>query len=84
MEFFEAPSFTRHLAKYLDEDQYRALQNTLASAPAMGDLIPGTGGFRKLRWADKRRGKGRRGGLRVIYFWFDGQSDLADDHFRQG
>ena len=40
------------------------------SGPGVGDLIPGTGGFRKIRWADKRRGKGRRGGLRVIYYHF--------------
>jgi hypothetical protein len=39
-------------------------------------VIPGTGGFRKLRWADARRGKGRRGGLRVIYYWFDGQNQI--------
>jgi hypothetical protein len=39
-------------------------------------VIPGTGGFRKLRWADARRGKGRRGGLRVNYYWFDGQNQI--------
>ena len=39
-------------------------------------MIPGTGGFRKLRWADIRRGKGRRGGLRVIYYWFHDQSQI--------
>jgi hypothetical protein len=38
--------------------------------------MPGTGGFRKVRWADVRRGKGRRGGLRVIYYWFDGQNQI--------
>lgn len=32
--------------------------------------MPGTGGFRKMRWADERRGKGRRGGLRIIYYYF--------------
>ena len=53
-----------------------ALQDTLASTPELGDVIPGTGGFRKLRWADARRGKGRRGGLRIIYFWFDGQNQI--------
>jgi mRNA-degrading endonuclease RelE of RelBE toxin-antitoxin system len=76
MEFFEAPAFTRHLSRYLDDEQYRALQNTLANAPELGDLMPGTGGFRKLRWADVRRGKGRRGGLRVIYYWFDGKNQI--------
>jgi hypothetical protein len=70
MEFIEAPAFTRHLADYLADDDYRALQRELARDPGKGDLMPGTGGFRKLRWADPRRGKGRRGGLRVIYYHF--------------
>lgn len=39
--------------------------------PEVGDAIPGTGGLRKLRFADERRGKGKRGGLRVIYYWWD-------------
>ena len=43
----------------------------LAESPLLGDVIPGTGGFRKVRWADARRGKGRRGGLRIIYFYFE-------------
>lgn len=70
MEFIEAPAFTRNLADYLDDEDYRALQKQLGLGPEVGDLIPGTGGFRKIRWADKRRGKGRRGGLRVIYYHF--------------
>jgi mRNA-degrading endonuclease RelE of RelBE toxin-antitoxin system len=70
MEFVEAPPFTRHLADYLNEESYRELQARLAANPEAGDLIPGTGGFRKLRWADARRGKGRRGGLRIIYYYF--------------
>ncbi len=76
MEFIEAPAFTRQLARYLDDEQYRRLQDTLANTPELGDVMPGTGGFRKLRWADVRRGKGRRGGLRVIYYWFDGQDQI--------
>ncbi len=70
MEFIEAPAFTRHLSEYLGDDEDRALQRQLGPGPGVGDLIPGTGGFRKIRWADKRRGKGRRGGLRVIYYHF--------------
>ena len=76
MEFIEAPAFTQHVARYLDDDQYRGLQEALSNTPEMGDVIPGTGGFRKLRWADVRRGKGRRGGLRVIYYWFEGQGQI--------
>lgn len=70
MEFVEASPFTRHLAEYMNEEGYRELQARLAANPEAGDLIPGTGGFRKVRWADPRRGKGRRGGLRVIYYYF--------------
>jgi mRNA-degrading endonuclease RelE of RelBE toxin-antitoxin system len=76
MEFIEAPAFTRQLSRYLDDDQYGRLQGTLATTPELGDVMPGTGGFRKLRWADTRRGKGRRGGLRVVYYWFDGQDQI--------
>jgi len=76
MEFFETPAFTRNLPRYLDDEQYRALQNALADMPDLGDVMSGTGGFRKARWADSRRGKGRRGGLRVIYYWFGSQNQI--------
>jgi hypothetical protein len=70
MEFIEAPAFTRYLSEYLSDDGYRRLQLLLTVDPERGDLMPGTGGFRKLRWADPKRGKGRRGGLRIIYYFF--------------
>jgi len=70
MEFFEAPAFTWHVSEYLDAEQYRELQNELAGNPELGDLMPGTGGFRKIRWTDPKRGKGRRGGLRIVYYYF--------------
>lgn len=38
--------------------------------PEAGDIIEGTGGLRKMRFADAKRGKGKRGGLRVIYYWW--------------
>jgi mRNA-degrading endonuclease RelE of RelBE toxin-antitoxin system len=66
--FFETPLFTRVLPEYLDDDAYRALQNALLQQPKQGRVVPGTGGFRKLRWRDRRRGKGKRSGLRVIYY----------------
>ena len=68
VEFIEAPTFTALVAEYLEDDEYRALQLFLAGDPEAGDVMPGTGGFRKVRWADRRRGKGKRGGLRVIYY----------------
>ena len=70
MEFVEAPAFSRHLSTYLNDEGYGELQARLAANPELGDLMPGTGGFRKMRWADARRGKGRRGGLRIIYYYF--------------
>jgi len=76
MEFLEAPAFTRYVSGYLTDDEYRELQNRLAAAPEHGDVIPGTGGFRKLRWTDPRRDKGRRGGLRVIYYYFPGEQQI--------
>jgi hypothetical protein len=76
MEFLEAPPFTRHLSRYLSDEGYRDLQTKMAANPDLGDVMPGTGGFRKLRWADARRGKGRRGGLRVIYYHFKSDSQI--------
>ena len=68
--FVELPAFERHRADYLDDNAYRALQNLLMKHPEAGDLMPDSGGLRKLRFADVRRGKGKRGGLRVIYYWW--------------
>ena len=69
--FVELPAFARHRAEYLDDEAFRALENLLMKHPEAGDPIPGTGGLRKMRFADKRRGKGKRGGLRIIYYWWD-------------
>ena len=73
--FLETTTFTATVGSYLEDDQYRLLQSELLANPNAGDVMPRTGGFRKLRWADERRGKGKRGGLRVIYYWLmgDGQ-----------
>ena len=57
--FIELPPFERHRASYLDDDAFRGLQNLLMLQPEAGDPIPGTGGLRKLRFADGRRGKGK-------------------------
>ncbi|PPK47528.1 hypothetical protein B0G57_101493 [Trinickia symbiotica] len=62
--FVELPPFRRVRENYLADDEYRALQVELMGNPEAGDVIKGTGGLRKLRFGDKRRGKGKRGGLR--------------------
>lgn len=52
------------------------MQESLARDPEVGDLIPGAGGIRKMRWKDQRRGKGKRGGLRVIYYCFISDEEI--------
>jgi hypothetical protein len=69
--FVELPAFSRHRSDYMNDEAFRALQTTLMRSPNAGDMIEGTGGLRKLRFADASRGKGKRGGLRIIYFWWE-------------
>ena len=69
--FVELPAFNRHRSNYMNDETFRALQTVLMRSPLAGDTIEGTGGLRKLRFADHNRGKGKRGGLRVIYFWWE-------------
>ncbi len=64
----ELPAFERYRADHLDEDLFRQLQDLLMKDPEAGDPIPGTGGLRKLRFRDASRGRGKRGGLRVVYY----------------
>jgi len=71
--FIELPAFGWHRDDYFDDESFNRLQIALMVNPAAGDLIEGTGGLRKLRFADSRRSKGKRGGLRVIfYYWTAG------------
>ena len=70
--FIELPPFERHRETFLDDDAFRRLQAMLVMHPEAGDVIPGAGGLRKLRYVDERRHKGKRGGLRVIYYYWLG------------
>lgn len=67
MRFIETPVFTEAARRHLDDEQYRALQVSLALRPEQGARIKAGGGVRKLRW--QAQGRGKRGGLRVIYYW---------------
>jgi hypothetical protein len=67
LTFKETSFFTRHVAELLPDEELSALQWSLMADPGSGDLIRGSGGLRKLRWAGS--GRGKRGGLRVIYYW---------------
>jgi len=74
--FVELPAFERHRSAYIDDDGFRRLQAELMKNPESGDVIKEAGGLRKLRFSDPRRGKGKRGGLRVIYFWWKAGSQF--------
>jgi hypothetical protein len=63
----ETAIFAKRRPDILDDEEYRLLQLTIARDPAIGTLIPGTGGIRKARW--QLEGRGKSGGARVIYYW---------------
>jgi len=67
MEFIEATAFTKHVYKYLSEDEFLGLESFLLEYPEAGIVVPGSGGLRKVRWAIS--GKGKSGGVRVIYYF---------------
>lgn len=67
MEYIESPLFSKIINSYLEDEEYAAFQWDLALHPEKGDVIPGSGGLRKVRWAGK--GRGKRGGVRVIYYY---------------
>ena len=66
ISFVETKLFTRLVQEYLSDDEYSALQQALLVDPEAGAIVPGSGGVRKLRWGIA--GRGKRGGIRVIYF----------------
>jgi len=62
----ETPTFVRQAEKLWDDEEREAFVDYIARNPLVGDIIPGTGGVRKIRWS--RKGTGKRGGARVVYF----------------
>ena len=65
--FVEAKGFTRRLKAMMADADYHELQRELLNNPDRGAVMPGCGGLRKVRWGDTGRGKGKRGGVRIIY-----------------
>jgi hypothetical protein len=76
--FIETREFTEWVKEYLSDEGLAALQSELLGNPDAGAVVPGCGGLRKVRVADPRRGKGKRGGVRVIYLHIE---DIAQIHF---
>jgi hypothetical protein len=67
MIFIETSIFTKEIQKLMPDDNYRMLQTSLMLRPDAGRLIRGSGGLRKIRW--NLPGTGKRGALRIIYYW---------------
>jgi hypothetical protein len=67
MEFVETSVFVRQADALFSPEELRDLQRFLVVRPTAGAVIPGSGGLRKLRW--RHQGRGKRGGLRIIYYW---------------
>ena len=74
MIFIETRIFTEDVRDLLTDDEYRELQEYLANQPLAGDVIQQTGGLRKVRWS--AQGKGKRGGVRVIYYYVTSASQI--------
>lgn len=74
MVIIETPIFTRRIQAILADEEYRLLQIQLVNKPDSGKIIRGSSGLRKLRWSTG--GHGKRGGIRVIYYWFVSQNTL--------
>lgn len=74
MVIIETPIFTIQLSSTLSEEEYRLFQATLLDRPDAGKVIPGGGGLRKIRWAVE--GRGKSGGVRVIYYWFTARGTI--------
>lgn len=74
MVIVETAVFTKQVQNLLSDEEYRQLQSDLANRPDAGAIISGSGGLRKVRWG--YRGQGKRGGVRVIYYWAVSQERL--------
>jgi mRNA-degrading endonuclease RelE of RelBE toxin-antitoxin system len=74
MLIIETPIFTRKIQELISDEEYRLLQIHLVNRPDVGKIIPGSSGLRKLRWSGG--GHGKRGGIRVIYYWFVPQDTI--------
>lgn len=76
MTFVETSVFTRRITSLLSDEEYTRLQRELLTSPRSGKVIQGTGGLRKLRWGDESKHRGKRGGVRIIYYWYQDDEEF--------
>ena len=81
ISFVETTWFSSIRERYLDDESFRILQVALLTSPGTGPVIRGTGGIRKLRWPT--RGAGKRGGLRILYYWIPNKDTIYLLHVYQ-
>ena len=74
MRIIETPIFTKRVLEILSEDEYHLFQISLIEKPDAGRVIQGSGGIRKIRWSGS--GRGKRGGSRILYYWYNEQDVL--------
>ncbi|GAC40165.1 type II toxin-antitoxin system RelE/ParE family toxin [Paraglaciecola psychrophila] len=74
MIFIETSIFTKILPNYFSDDDYRGLQSYFLQKPDAGDIVGGSGGVRKVRWAVS--GRGKSGGIRAIYYWKKSEHEI--------
>lgn len=74
MHFIETPIFTKRVKALMSDDEYRLLQQMLATNPHAGAVIVNSGGIRKVRWSTAQKGK--RGGYRVLYYFVDRSNEI--------
>ena len=74
MRIIETPIFTKRVQDILSEEEYRLFQIKIISDPEAGNIIQGSAGIRKIRWAGS--GRGKKGGSRILYYWYNKQGLL--------
>jgi len=74
MRIIETPIFTKRVKEILSDEEYRLFQIKLIDNPEAGNIIKGSGGIKKIRWSGS--GRGKRGGSRILYYWYNTQGVL--------
>ena len=76
VSIIKTPYYFEQINELLGDLEQWSFEEYLAANPRAGDVIPKSGGLRKLRWTAESRSKGKRGGIRVIYYWQDSKGAI--------